>query len=232
MSYYKIIDGKRYDRQLLELAGSLVKGRGDGRISEEDAKQLFENAQDGGGINKTEKDTLTFITKRFKVTDNAKAWLKEAADLEAKKEEEKSEETVYDVMREVLGGTLEFYYSTKGVEEQTALPKSTFGFLEAFRRALKALVKDGLRHGDVKEDEVKKYLQNASMSLQPNIPYDPNEMGWFEFYDMYFFWPPHGENPADSWIFDLRYPYDSYDDSIYWIVVPRSGGEASVSSFN
>ena len=69
--------------------------------------------------------------------------------------EAKKAETVYDVMREVLGGTMEnFNYSKKGAEEQAALAKSTFGFLEAFRRALKALVKNGLRQGD----NVKKYL--------------------------------------------------------------------------
>ena len=138
-----------------------------------------------------------------------------------------SAETVYDVMREVLGGTMEFSYSSKGAEEQAALPKSTFGFLEAYRRALKALVKDGLRQGD----EIEKYMQGGNMSLQPNIPYDPNKMSWNEFYETHYFWPP-GDDPGENWIFDLNFPNDRDNDNLYWVVVPRDGGEAKVSSFN
>ena len=39
-SYYQVIEGERYDRSLLLLADNLVKGQGDGRISEEDMKKL------------------------------------------------------------------------------------------------------------------------------------------------------------------------------------------------
>ena len=38
-SYYKMIDGVNYDRSLLLLADNLVKGQGDGRISENDMKK-------------------------------------------------------------------------------------------------------------------------------------------------------------------------------------------------
>ena len=42
-SYYKQIDGKKYDRGLLLLAENLVKGKGDGRISEDDMKKLYKS---------------------------------------------------------------------------------------------------------------------------------------------------------------------------------------------
>ena len=37
MAYYKTIDGKKYDAELIEAAEKAVAGRGDGRISMDDA---------------------------------------------------------------------------------------------------------------------------------------------------------------------------------------------------
>ena len=55
-SYYKIIDGVSYDRSLLLLADNLVKGQGDGRISENDMKKLVTSALDGNRITECEKN--------------------------------------------------------------------------------------------------------------------------------------------------------------------------------
>ena len=74
-SYYKIIDGVSYDRSLLLLADNLVKGQGDGRISENDMKKLVTSALDGNRITECEKKTLKFISKQYNTTDNAKEYL-------------------------------------------------------------------------------------------------------------------------------------------------------------
>ena len=74
-SYYKIIDGVSYDRSLLLLADNLVKGQGDGRISENDMKKLFTSALDGNRITECEKKTLKFISEQYNTTDNAKEYL-------------------------------------------------------------------------------------------------------------------------------------------------------------
>tara|TARA_Y100000741_G_scaffold271459_1_gene211560 strand:- start:2875 stop:3297 length:423 start_codon:yes stop_codon:yes gene_type:complete len=76
-SYYKQIDGKKYDRSLLLLAENLVKGKGDGRISEDDMKKLFESASDGNKITDYEKNTLEYIVEKFKCTEKAKKYLAE-----------------------------------------------------------------------------------------------------------------------------------------------------------
>lgn len=76
-SYYKIIHGEKYDRSLLLLAENLVKGQGDGRISEADMKKLVETALDGNRITDCEKKTLKFISKQYNTTDNAKLYLKD-----------------------------------------------------------------------------------------------------------------------------------------------------------
>jgi len=71
-SYYKVIDGKKYDRELLEEA---QKAAADGQVSWREAKQLFLDASDGKGLTGTEKDTLEYALKTLKFTDKARAYL-------------------------------------------------------------------------------------------------------------------------------------------------------------
>ena len=71
MSYYKEIDGKKYDRELLELAEKLTKGQGDGRLSKSDADRLLEAVKDGNSYTDVEKDTVKYIRENFSWTDAA-----------------------------------------------------------------------------------------------------------------------------------------------------------------
>merc|ERR1712187_125244 len=73
-SYYKVIDGVKYDRVLLEDA---QKAAADGQISWTEAKQLFLDAQDGKGLTGTEKDTLEYVLKTLKFTEKARKYLEE-----------------------------------------------------------------------------------------------------------------------------------------------------------
>lgn len=74
-SYYKQIDNIKYDRSLLLLADNLVKGRGDGRISDDDIMQLIKSAEDNNVITVCEKNTLHYIVKNYNTTDKAKLHL-------------------------------------------------------------------------------------------------------------------------------------------------------------
>lgn len=76
MSYYKTIDGKKYDGELLEAAEKAVAGRGDGRISMEDAKMLLEKVKDGDTYTDIEKDTIAYIRDNFKWTEEADEWFR------------------------------------------------------------------------------------------------------------------------------------------------------------
>ena len=58
MSYYKIVDGKKMDGHLLELAEKVVQGQGDGRISKVDAEKLIGAVTDGGKYTDIEKETM------------------------------------------------------------------------------------------------------------------------------------------------------------------------------
>ncbi len=76
-SYYKVIDGKKYDREMLEIADRATQGKGDGRISLADAKKLITAVTDGGRYTDIEKDTMARIRDNYRFTDEADAWFRE-----------------------------------------------------------------------------------------------------------------------------------------------------------
>lgn len=60
-NYYAIIDGLRYDRKILEEADRRVAGRGDGRISVDDAEMLLPLFGDFGDVTIVEEPTGKYI---------------------------------------------------------------------------------------------------------------------------------------------------------------------------
>lgn len=70
-SYYKRIDDIDYDKKILDIACDRIKGRGDGRISEEDVQEIVKAIKDKKTITKTEYLTLFYIIKNFNFTTNA-----------------------------------------------------------------------------------------------------------------------------------------------------------------
>jgi hypothetical protein len=76
MSYYRIINGKKYDKELLDITEKLVKGQGDGQISVADAQQILEKVKDGNAYTEIEKETVSFIRDHFKWTDAADNWFR------------------------------------------------------------------------------------------------------------------------------------------------------------
>jgi len=78
-SHYQIIDGVKYDRDLLEQAKVAAA---DGQVSWREAKELIESAQDGKGITGTEKDTLEYALKTLKFTDKARTFMEKQLQIE------------------------------------------------------------------------------------------------------------------------------------------------------
>jgi len=70
-SYYKKINGKNYDKSMLDIAAKSVKGKGDGRISLADARNIVKAITDGGKITDIEKRTLNYILEKYKLTETA-----------------------------------------------------------------------------------------------------------------------------------------------------------------
>ena len=75
-SYYKTIDGKHYDREMLEIADEAVAGVGDGRISIEDAQKLLGAVKDANKYTDIEKATMKYIRENYKFTYAADQWFR------------------------------------------------------------------------------------------------------------------------------------------------------------
>ena len=71
MSYYKEINGIMYDKSILDIADKQIKGRGDGRLSEDDMKIIIKSVIDRKKITKTEYLTIFYLIKNYNITDKA-----------------------------------------------------------------------------------------------------------------------------------------------------------------
>jgi len=76
-SFYETIDGMDCDRAVIDACRTAVAGQGDGRVSIEDAKQVFEKIADGGRETQKERWTLRYCMQKFKWTDAAHDWIVE-----------------------------------------------------------------------------------------------------------------------------------------------------------
>ncbi len=76
MSYYKTIDGVKYDGELIELADKLTAGAGDGRISKADAQEILDAVKDGNTYTDIEKATMKYLRENYKWTDAADEWFR------------------------------------------------------------------------------------------------------------------------------------------------------------
>lgn len=76
MAYYKTIEGKKYDGELLESADAAVAGAGDGRISKKDAEELLKLVKDGDAYTDIEKATMAYIRANYKWTEEADKWFR------------------------------------------------------------------------------------------------------------------------------------------------------------
>ncbi len=76
-TYYKKIKGKNYDRNLIDMADASVQGRGDGRISLNDARKILRIVKDAGDYSDIEKSTMKYIRDHYDFTPEADKWFRE-----------------------------------------------------------------------------------------------------------------------------------------------------------
>ncbi len=72
MSYVSI-DGEKYEKELLDLAKAHTTGKGEGKISKDEAAELIASAKDGVAVTEIELKTLKHIRATFAFTDAAAA---------------------------------------------------------------------------------------------------------------------------------------------------------------
>ncbi|GLS84923.1 hypothetical protein [Paraferrimonas haliotis] len=71
---YVMIDGVKYEQELIDLARAHTTGVGESKISRDEAVDIIDSAQDGMGITDTERMTLYYIRNHFDFTDSAAQW--------------------------------------------------------------------------------------------------------------------------------------------------------------
>jgi hypothetical protein len=75
-AYYRKIKGKNYDKRMIDTAARAIKGKGDGRISLQDAKKLLGSVKDASGYTDVEKRTMKYIRDKFVFTPEANKWFR------------------------------------------------------------------------------------------------------------------------------------------------------------
>ena len=73
-SVFEIIDGKKYDKELLRVAAELTEKKEE--ITLEGSKQLFTQINDYDDYTQIEKQTVAYIRKNYKFTPEANKWLR------------------------------------------------------------------------------------------------------------------------------------------------------------
>ena len=71
---FEVIEGKRYDRELIKVAKDLTNGNEE--ITIEGSKKLFTRIRDYDDYTQIEKQTVAYIRKKYKFTPEANQWLR------------------------------------------------------------------------------------------------------------------------------------------------------------
>ena len=144
-SYYEKIDGVSCDRGIVDACREAVKGQGDGRVSVEDAKLVFQKVADGGRETETERWTVRYCLAEFNFTEAARKWLVESCK-DVVQEAEDEEPAVKK--RRLLGGA--YYETVDGVGCDR-------GIVDACREAV-----DGAGDGRISVDDAKKVFDKVA----------------------------------------------------------------------
>ncbi len=234
MSYYKIINGVKYDRQLLELATEFVTGEGESQIAVREAQLLVKLAKDGRSITDTEQKTLYYIRQNFDFTEKAAAWFDEQfPPLSAV--QASIQKVVIDSFD--LPG-LKIIVDEHEVAQQEALAHNQISFEQALHTTLQSYLHDGTHiesprsltenvheifrdkfHTEEAWDtaltnKVRDYLNhNSYLVLHPLRPLTDEE----DILNR----PEDGETTAQNWIFQLS--LRNLSDHIFWAITDRSG---------
>ncbi len=220
-SYYKIIDGLRYDRKILKEAEERTKGRGDGRISQEDAEFLLPLFGDFGDVTIVEERTLKYIIDNFKWTDAAQNWFLEKVNRISKQSD----------IAGALNAIMKFEYGFENLGlayfKDEALQQmldfdNKISLPDALRRALDSLLNDKTpkSFGDLlsgyTSESAQEFLEGGRLVLLPGDMASEPSLDSFPT-------PLNGESLAENWIFGLEL-FDLTDD-VYWVIVSRDGSK-------
>lgn len=74
MGYHKVVDGKTFDGHLFAVAEEAVKRSADGKITLDDALEIYEAVIDGGLYTDVERETIDYLLSRMSWRADAREW--------------------------------------------------------------------------------------------------------------------------------------------------------------
>lgn len=221
-SYYKLIEGLRYDRKILEEAERRTQGRGDGRISQEDAAFLLPLFSDIGDVTIVEERTLQYLLENFRWTEAAERWFLDRVTRISRQSEVATQ--LQAIMRDEFNFEhLGLAYFRDEALQQMLDFRNRVSLPNALRRGLENLLSDtsprsfgAMLPSYASDTPALDFLEGGRLVLLPgDMASEPS----FDSFPS----PLDGESLVGNWIFGLEL-FDLTDD-IYWIIVPRDGNE-------
>ena len=123
------IDGKKYDRELMNLVMDITKDKN--QINLKDTKKIFPKINDYNDYTKIEKQTVAYIRKKYKFTDEANKWLRteirrEAStrDKDKRSKDPTSEEFKDDTPIKMVFTNIKDAYAWENINNLNEKPKS------------------------------------------------------------------------------------------------------------
>ena len=219
-SYYKEIDGLRYDRKVLEEADRLVAGQGDGRISLDDAEKLLPLFGDFGDVTIVEERTLQYLLQHYKWTPEADSWFHDKVHRISK--QSSIEPLLLNIMKsEYSFQEMPFAYFKDEALQQMLDHENKVSLPDALRKALDSLLNDTTEKSfgsiEYSSEPRAEFLEGGRLVLLPGDMSSEPSLSSFPS-------PRQGESIGTNWIFGLEL-FDLTDD-IYWVIVPRDGSPA------
>ncbi len=247
MSYYKVIDGVRYDRSLLDSAEAL-KGKG-GQIDLPGLQQLIGHAYDGAGVTEIERTTVKYILDNYSFSEEATEWFRNKPPLIL--EDRRFLAIAYQLLEEYRIYDMELWADPRLIESMHRRFPDGIGFYEALRRAVEIILSDDSRNAPLYEvgiitdfvlgiqpDELKDaskwpVLVEALLKERMNAGYLQLLPVWEELPEEVAGDLPRPDNDVSSlqyWVFYLSI---RTDDHQFWAIVDRSGEqEAFIYGYN
>ena len=240
-SFYKIIDGLKYDRAILEKADELTSGRGDGRISLEDAQLLLPKFSDMGDIRIEEERTYQYLLEKYSWTDKARTWF-ESNYLPISDELINVNLINYIVRRQFELTRMGIEIDMGEVRRQTLWLRNKIELDLALRSALDNFINSTEQNtlgffamqvfgldsdsSNWKEEVAQKVLELMDTGKLQLLPDEHQVVEDERLYDL----PPNGEKIEENWIF--LFQTDELSDNLFYAIVPRDGEQAYNYGFN
>ncbi len=133
MGYYQYIDGRKYDRSILDAVQALLDGKSKGALSARDAAKIKQYFIDAPDFSATSRRTIQRILETSRFAADARPWLKEQLDAKPV--------NWYESLERIVEEELGFHHLNINVKAEILSHqlkfKNTTNFEDAVRLALK-----------------------------------------------------------------------------------------------